>query len=89
MEMSDIDEIFNQINPQQHHPIPTVQDINQIIPDNPANNMVSYSDMLLKIVVYLCDIIGKCHDHNCELKTQKCIQHSTFTELYIILIKFY
>ena len=39
--MSDIDELFNQINPEDHPPIPAQQDVHQILNDNASANMVS------------------------------------------------
>ena len=61
---SDIDELFNQINPEDHPPIPAQQDVHQILNDNASANMVScFTYVVKRNVVYLCDITVKCHDH--------------------------
>ena len=48
MEMSDIDELFNQINPEDHPPTPAQQNIHQILHDNTATNMVSCCTYVVK-----------------------------------------
>ena len=46
--MSDIDELFNQINPEDHPPIPAQQDVHQILNDNASANMVSCFTYVVK-----------------------------------------